>query len=47
MHYFFHHVLTHHWIGGKIRNGGPSNGMTYAWFSEGFTAYFALLNQSQ
>ena len=45
--HFFHHELTHHWIGGKIRNGGPANDMTHAWFSEGFTEYFALLNQLQ
>jgi predicted metalloprotease with PDZ domain len=34
----------HDWIGYKIRNGGQSNDMQYAWFSEGFTEYFAYKN---
>jgi predicted metalloprotease with PDZ domain len=40
----FHHELMHNWIGCKIRNGGQPNDMQMAWFSEGFTEYFALKN---
>ncbi|MBX2891804.1 MAG: hypothetical protein KF734_12795 [Saprospiraceae bacterium] len=42
--YLFHHELMHNWIGWQIRCGtGPSD-MRMAWFSEGFTEYFALRN---
>lgn len=44
LYHLFHHELMHHWIGGKIRNGGLPNDMQLAWFSEGFTEYFALKN---
>ena len=40
----FHHEMMHAWIGGKIRNGCAGNDMQLAWFSEGFTEYFALKN---
>jgi len=40
----FHHEMMHAWIGGKIRNGCAGNDMQLAWFSEGFTDYFALKN---
>lgn len=43
--HLFHHELMHHWIGGKIRNGGAANDMQFAWFSEGFTEYFSWQNQ--
>lgn len=43
--HLFHHEMMHHWIGGQIRNGGPPNDMRFAWFSEGFTEYFAWQNQ--
>lgn len=38
----FHHELMHHWIGSKIRSGCQN--MQMAWFTEGFTDYFALKN---
>jgi predicted metalloprotease with PDZ domain len=40
----FHHELMHHWIGCKIRCGGTADDMPMAWFTEGFTEYFALKN---
>jgi predicted metalloprotease with PDZ domain len=43
--HLFHHELMHHWIGCHIRNGGQPHDMQMAWFSEGFTEYFALKNQ--
>jgi predicted metalloprotease with PDZ domain len=42
--HLFNHEMMHDWIGYKIRNGGQSNDMQYAWFSEGFTEYFAYKN---
>ncbi len=43
--HLFHHELMHDWIGGKIRPGGDGyNDMEMAWFSEGFTEYFAYRN---
>jgi predicted metalloprotease with PDZ domain len=44
LYHLFHHELMHHWIGCKIRSGGQPNDMQMAWFSEGFTEYFALKN---
>lgn len=44
LHHLFHHELMHEWIGGRIRNGCAGNDMQMAWFSEGFTEYFALKN---
>ncbi len=42
--HLFNHELMHDWIGSKIRNGGTCNDMTFGWFSEGFTEYFAYKN---
>lgn len=42
--HLFNHEMMHDWIGNKIRNGGAFNDMSYAWFSEGFTEYFAYKN---
>lgn len=39
----FYHELMHHWIGNEIRNGGAPDDMQFAWFSEGFTEYCALM----
>lgn len=44
LYHLFHHELMHNWIGCKIRNGCSPNDMQLAWFSEGFTEYFALKN---
>ncbi|HRI60357.1 MAG TPA: hypothetical protein PK228_11555 [Saprospiraceae bacterium] len=44
LYHLFHHELMHNWIGCKIRNGCNANDMQLAWFSEGFTEYFALKN---
>ena len=44
LHHLFHHELMHDWIGYRIRNGCAANDMQLAWFSEGFTEYFALKN---
>ena len=42
--HLFNHELMHDWLGSKIRNGGTCNDMTFSWFSEGFTEYFAYKN---
>lgn len=42
--HLFNHELMHDWIGCKIRNGGSPDDLVYAWFSEGFTEYFAYKN---
>ncbi len=42
--HLFHHELMHDWIGCKIRNGGSPDDMSFGWFSEGFTEYFAYKN---
>jgi predicted metalloprotease with PDZ domain len=39
----FYHELMHHWIGNEIRNGGAPDDMQFAWWSEGFTEYCALM----
>jgi predicted metalloprotease with PDZ domain len=44
LYHLFNHEMMHDWIGTKIRNGGQNNDMQYAWFSEGFTEYFAYKN---
>lgn len=44
LYHLFHHELMHDWIGCKIRNGCEATDMQLAWFSEGFTEYFALKN---
>lgn len=45
--HFFSHEMMHEWIGGKIRCGSGPDDMKTAWFSEGFTEYFALLSQRE
>lgn len=47
MQHFFSHEMMHRWIGGKIRCGSGPDDMKMAWFSEGFTEYFALLSQRE
>jgi predicted metalloprotease with PDZ domain len=44
LYHLFNHEMMHDWIGNKIRTGVSGNDMKYAWFSEGFTEYFAYKN---
>lgn len=47
MHHFFSHEMMHNWIGNKIRCGSGPDDMKTAWFSEGFTEYFAVLSRRE